>query len=152
MLSSMSRASRVPRLLLAAALLAGCSSPPLHPLDPPPNIPAGLALLDVPAGLVAALSEETTLRLREDTLRAVAEGRHTLSGPGVAEAVAAHRIETGMTVEEVILAVGSHPTRVRDQGAPGGHTLLWEPSGLLAAQRFWVRFGNDGRVWAAGWH
>lgn len=152
MLSPMNRAPRAPRLLLAVLLLAGCSSPPLHPLDPPPNIPAGQALLSVPAELVAVLSEDTTLRLREDTLRAVAEGRHALSGPGVAEAVAQHRIDTGMTVEEVILAVGGHPTRVRDQGAPGGHTLLWEPPGLLAAQRFWVRFGNDGRVWAAGWH
>lgn len=152
MLSPMSRVTRAPRLLLAAALLAGCNSPPLHPSEPPPNVAPGQALLQVPEDLAAALAEQPTQALRDAALQEAAAGLRDFSGAGVAEAIVQRRIQTGMTVEEVILAVGSHPTRVRDQGPPGGHTLLWEPAGTLAAKRFWVRFDGQGRVWTAGWH
>jgi len=157
MMSAMPRVPRVPRRLaplLAAALLAGCAvdGPRLHPLDPPPNIAEGLVVFSVPEDLHDLLSEASTLELREVTLAAVADGRRVLSGPGVADAIANRRIETGMTVDEVVLAVGSQPTRVRDQGPPGGHTLLWEPHGLSAHRRFWVRFNEHGEVTGAGTH
>ena len=149
-----------------AALLPGCilalptsatispeaSTPALYPLDPPPNIADGQELIVIPDAVVAAMAEPETMHLREATLQAVTEGRLVLTAPGRADAIRAHRIVTGMTVEEVILSIGSQPTNVRDQGPPGGQTLLWQPTGLLAAQRFWVRFDEWGHASSAGSH
>ncbi len=145
-----------PSRLAAACLLAAlaCSTPEsaLHPFDPPPNIERGQPLYTVPEDLVAELAESTTLALREATLQAAAGGRRNFTGPHVEAAIRAHRIETGMTVDEVVLAVGSQPTKIRDQGPPGGHTLLWEPVGSAAHRRFWVRFNQEGRAMGAGTH
>jgi len=144
------------RLSLAAVclavLLAGCGAaePQLYPFDPPPNIPAGQDLMDVPDDLVNDLIEAQTIQRREDALAAVADGRLVLSGPGVVDAIREHRIMTGMTVEEVVWSICSQPTSVRDQGPPGGHTLLWEPQERRAAKRFWVRFDEWGKASAAG--
>ena len=55
-----------------------------------------------------------------------------------------------MTVQEVVLAVGAHPTSSRDQGPPGGHTLLWEPPSFRATWRFWVRLDGWGHTVSAG--
>jgi hypothetical protein len=145
-----------PTRLTAACLLAAlaCATPEsaLHPFDPPPNIAPGQPLFTVPDDLVAELAEATTLALREATLQAAAEGRRIFSGANVEAAIRAHRIETGMTVDEVVLAVGSQPTKIRDQGPPGGHTLLWEPPGSATHRRFWVRFDQDGHAMGAGTH
>lgn len=144
------------RLSLAAvcvaALLAGCraAEPELYPFDPPPNIPAGQDLMVVPDDLVNDLLEAQTIRLREDALAAVADGKLVLSGSGVEDAIRDHRIMTGMTVQEVVWAICSQPTSVRDQGPPGGHTLLWEPQERRSAKRFWVRFDENGKATAAG--
>ena len=144
------------RLSLAAVclavLLAGCGAaePQLYPFDPPPNIPAGQDLMDVPDDLVNDLIEAQTIQRREDALAAVADGRLVLSGPGVVDAIREHRIMTGMTVEEVVWSICSQPTSVRDQGPPGGHTLLWEPQERRNAKRFWVRFDEWGKASAAG--
>jgi len=104
----------------------------------------------VPDDLVNDLVEAQTIQRREDALAAVADGRLVLSGPGVVDAIREHRIMTGMTVEEVVWAICSQPTSVRDQGPPGGHTLLWEPQERRAARRFWVRFDEWGKAAAAG--
>ncbi len=136
------------------ALLGACqgAQAPVHPLDPPPNISTGQVLLQLPDHLVAALADPETRRQRESALAAVAAGRRVLSSPGLETAILEHQVTTGMKVEEVVWSVGSQPSAVRDQGPPGGHTLLWEPPGLLADQRFWVRFDEFGRVSAAGTH
>ena len=155
--------SRLLRLLWTAALRPAALALPLvalpacnfweaqrHPLDPPPNIAPGQELITVPGFMVEALSEPETAHVREAELQAVAEGRRSQVEPNNAEAVRAHRILTGMTKQEVVLAVGSHPTSIRDQGPPGGHTLLWEPPGFRATWRFWVRFDEWGKASAAG--
>ncbi len=147
--------SRLPRVAVPCLLAAlACSTPEsaLHPHDPPPNIAAGQLLYLVPEDVAAALAEPATLSLREVTLQAAAEGRRSFSSDGVEAAIRERRIETGMTVDEVVLAVCSQPTKVRDQGPPGGHTLLWEPPGLPAGRRFWVRFDEWGHASAAGTH
>jgi hypothetical protein len=142
-----------PRLsapLLVLALVCGCVGPQMYPLDPPPNIVAGQELIVIPDALVTALSEPETLHVREAALQAVVEGRGSPIEPKNADAVRKHRILTGMTVQEVVLAVGSHPTAVTDQGPPGGHTLRWEAPAFRATQRFWVRFDEWGKAAAAG--
>ncbi len=58
--------------------------------------------------------------------------------------ILAHQVLVGLTPQEVIWVFLSHPTRVRNQGPPGGHTLLWEPD------RYFVRFDQSGRAVAAG--
>jgi hypothetical protein len=139
---------------LLGALVPGCDvwSPQMHPLDPPPNIAPGQELIVIPDDMVEALGEPETLHVREAELQAVAEGRRSAIEPKNKDAVREHRILTGMTVQEVILAVGSHPTAVKDQGPPGGHTLLWEPPSWKATRRFWVRFDEWGHSAAAGTH
>ena len=142
------------RLLFAcvALLLAACraNEPSLYPFDPPPNIEPGQELLVVPADLIPVLADGQTIQLRESALDQVADGRRVLTGPGIVQAIRAHRILTGMAVEEVIWAIGGPPTRVRDQGPPGGHTLEWEVAAFQRNQRFWVRFDENGRATAAG--
>jgi hypothetical protein len=148
--------SRLLRRLCSAALLpallTACNfwEAQRHPVDPPPNIAPGQELITVPDFMVEALSEPETAHVREAELQAVAEGRRSKVEPQNAEAVRAHRILTGMTVQEVVLSVGSHPTSIRDQGPPGGHTLLWEPPSFRATWRFWVRFDEWGKASAAG--
>jgi len=135
----------------AGLLTAACMNPraDLHPVDPPPNIADGQTLITIPDDLVADLSEPETVHNREATLQAAAEGVRVFTASGRAEAIRAHRIVTGMTVEEVVLAVGSQPTAERLQGPPGGRTLLWEPPGLRV-RRVWVRFNEWGHASAAG--
>jgi len=137
-------------LLLAALPACNFWEAQLHPLDPPPNIAPGQELITIPDFMVEALAEPETAHVREAALQAVAEGRRSVIEPQNAEAVRARRILTGMTVEEVVLAVGSHPSSIRDQGAPGGHTLLWEPPGFRATWRFWVRLDDWGHAVSAG--
>gem|GEM_PF-6965727 len=137
-----------------AVLLGGCfaAHPESYPLDPPPNIAPGQVLLELPYDLVEALTDPETLQRRDEALAAVANKRRTLSSPGIEAAIMAHQVTTGMTVEEVLWTVGGHPSAVRDQGPPGGHTLLWEPPGVLENRRLWVRFDEFGKVSAAGTH
>jgi hypothetical protein len=157
MMAGVNRRPLLALACLAAALgasLGACSAadPVLHPWDSPPNIVIGQVLLQVPDDLVAALADPETVRQREAALAAVAERRRVLSTPGLETAIRAHQVATGMTVDEVVWSVGSHPTGVRDQGPPGGHTLLWEAPGLKANRRFWVRLDEWGKVAAAGSH
>jgi len=146
--------ARLPLAACLAALLCCCGGvePNLYPFDPPPNIPDSQELIQIPEEVVTAIADAQTIQLREDALAAVAEGRRVLSIPGALEAIRSHRILTGMTVEEVVWSIGAPPTRVRDQGPPGGHTLMWQPPSLLARDRVWVRFDEWGKAAAAGTH
>lgn len=141
-------------LVLAVPALLGCvfAKPELYPLDPPPNIAVGQVLYTVPDDIVAALADSEVALAREQGLAAVAAGRRQLSSPDVEASIHAHQVTTGMTVEEVVWSVGSQPSSVRDQGPPGGHTLLWQPPGWMGDRRFWVRFDEFGKVSAAGTH
>ncbi|MGQ0552931.1 MAG: hypothetical protein ACT4PU_06900 [Planctomycetota bacterium] len=139
-------------ILLPICTLAGCSlyEPRLPPHDPPPNQVVDTLLLEVPQRAVDALASHTLVRELELELagQGAALGVEALP-PGRHERLLAHQVVVGMSVREVIWCFLSHPTRVRDQGPPGGHTLIWEPQGLWHA-RYWVRFDEAGFANAAG--
>lgn len=145
------RSARV--LALCGALaLAACSAlePRLDPHDPPPNLPVGSLLLTVPQRAVDALADRRVV----DELDLALEGAMARIGgdalaPGHDALILAHQVVVGMPVREVIWCFVAHPSRVRDQGPPGGHTLLWEPIGLHH-DRYWVRFDAQGLAVAAG--
>jgi hypothetical protein len=143
----------MPLLLLAVALvlaaaLPGCfaTEPPLYPYDPPPNVPAGLLLLEVSAEAVSSMqaphvADELGSVLLGDALKVgyepISEERR--------KQILAHHVVTGMTVREVSWSLVSEPARVREQGPPGGTTLYWETPGGRHG-RYWVRFDKDGRA------
>jgi hypothetical protein len=140
-------------LLASLAALAACSAvePKLSPRDPPPNVPRDLLILEVPQHIVDALASWSVV----NTLNLSLDGAQDRVGivvlpPGHAHRILQHQVVTGMTVQEVEWCFLSHPTRVRDQGPPGGHTLCWEPPGLNSSERYWVRFDETGLAVAAG--
>ena len=137
---------------MLGAVLGGCYavSPHLAAHDPPPNIAPEQLLLEVPSEAVDSLRTSAEVTKRDLAM----SGTTSRIGyidllPGRAEAIMAHRVVTGMTPEEVVWCFLAQPTRVRDQGPPGGHTLLWEPAGT-AQYRYWVRFDETGLAVAAG--
>jgi hypothetical protein len=145
-------------MTVVLGLLAGCwaVSPQLDPHDPPPNVPDGWLLLEIPEGVIEALGDASVLADRDRALLYHDATR--------AELIRSHQLVTGMSAQEVIWVFGSHPTRVRDQGPPGGHTMLWVlPRGLGFGQatvavledgtgrgNYWVRLDGRGLVVAAG--
>jgi len=141
----------LPCLLLS--LLAGCAihEPALWPHDPPPNIPADQVLLVLPEEVVAELAQDEVRTSRQAALDAEVTwaGRRPLDSARL-QRVREHTVVTGMSVQEVVWCFEAHPTSVRDQGPPGGHTLLWDPGGRAAGKRYWVRFDGWGRAHAAG--
>jgi len=54
-----------------------------------------------------------------------------------------------MTLREVVWALVSDPARIRQQGPPGGTTLIWETPGGMHGS-YWVRFDANGRASDAG--
>jgi hypothetical protein len=141
---------RIAPLLLV--LLTGCfiTDPRLPPFDPPPIVPAGVVVLEIPDSAARKLRRAN---VSEELQAALLAGQIGGASGGLREEliddVLQQRVVTGMTVREVIYCFRSHPRRVRDQGPPGGHTLLWETNGLFV-QRFWVRFDGLGLAVAAG--
>lgn len=133
-------------LVLVLAVPA-CSvlDPRLAPVAPPPNQEEGLLLMEVPERLLGAIRSETVLAHRERRLALLGA-----LDPARAERIEAHQIITGMTTEDVVCAFLAHPTRVRNQGPPGGHTLLWEATSFWIPSRYWVRFDETGHAVAAG--
>jgi hypothetical protein len=146
------------RLLLALGvalpvLAPGCSwatEPQLYPYDPPPNIPPGQLILQLPDDVVATMrtdhvADELGSILLGDALKIgyepITEERR--------KQILAHQVVTGMTLREVKWALVSDPARIRDQGPPGGTTLIWETPGGMHGS-FWVRFDDEGRAADAG--
>lgn len=154
-------------LLVVVSLLAGCSavSPRLDPYDPPPNIPGGMLLLEIPDAVIEALADAVVLADRDRSLPFAGKaGGLSASAVERARQIRAHQVVTGMSAQEVIWVFGSHPSRVRDQGPPGSHTLLWTlPRGPgfgrltvgaweddTGRGNYWVRLDGRGLVVAAG--
>jgi hypothetical protein len=158
------------KVVLVAALmvsLAGCwaVTPQLDPHDPPPNIPAGMLLLQIPDAVIESMADDEVLADRD---RVLADDDADMGAyaeePERARQILDHQVVTGMTAQEVIWVFGCHPSRTRDQGPPGSHTLLWElprgPSFGSASVgaledgtghgNYWVRFDERGLVAAAG--
>jgi len=160
----------IPMVALVAALagsLAACwaVSPQLDPHDPPPNIVAGMLLLQIPDAVIELMADEAVLADRDRVLATDGDGAGAYAEePTRAQQIREHQVVTGMTAQEVIWAFGCHPSRTRDQGPPGSHTLLWElPRGLgfgsasvgvsedgTGHGNYWVRFDERGLVAAAG--
>ncbi|RKY21440.1 MAG: hypothetical protein DRQ55_04245 [Planctomycetota bacterium] len=129
-------------------VLAGCSwsvTPALPPVSPPPNVPENVLLMTVPARYLKDVSSPLIEQhLLEEMLR------FQLSEPARAADVLRHEVRTGMTAQHLVWSFLSHPTRVVDQGPPGGHTLLWGPGGVWSPGRYWVRLDSFGQVVSAG--
>ena len=115
---------------LAAGLGAGCLATVRRTSIPSirPPTSAQRALLQVPP--------EVGTRCRPDRGGHQARPRHERDhdrtaallelGPARRRGARAPRAH-GMSPQEVSVCVPRAATRVRDQGPPGGHTLLWEP-------------------------
>lgn len=138
--------------VLACLLLAGCfaTEPVLYPFDPPPNVPPGLLLLEVPPEVVSSMrsdhvADELGTVLLGDALKVgyepITEERR--------KQILAHQVVTGMTVREVKWSLVADPARIHDQGPPGGTTLIWNTPGNFYGS-FWVRFDDQGKVSDAG--
>lgn len=134
--------------LLSLLFLAGCSwsvRPVVPPVAPPPNVPGEVLLLTVPDAYVEDLrSPQVEAHLASELPRLEA------SEPLRAEQVQRHEILTGMSSQHVVWAFRTHPTRVLDDGPPGGHTLLWGQGSPFDNGRYWVRLDEWGHVTAAG--
>lgn len=128
-------------VLVVSAALPGCWSltPELPALDPPPNIEVGQLLVEMDPDVIEGWERPLVRAWRDKELPAVAAVDRQL-----AQHVLNHRIVTGMESRHVVWAMLAQPTRVVDQGAPGGHTLCWEPD------RYWVRLDEHGHVVSAG--
>ena len=136
-------------LFVMLPLVAGCTwsvNPILPPVEPPPNIPDGVLLFTVPVEVVAQLDSPTVrqhLEVETERLRNRSEER--------LQQVMAHQIVTGMTSQELVWAFRAHPTRIIDQGSPGGHTLLWgQRRAFDHPARYWVRLDEWGHARSAG--
>ena len=152
---------RALRLALSAALLAGvtglacvvgcyATDPVLYPQDPPPNIPPGVLILQVPHEAVASMhsthvADELGSVLLGDALKI---GYEPISDERRKQ-ILAHQVVTGMSLREVTWALVADPARIRSQGPPGGTTLIWETPGGMHGS-FWVRFDDDGKAADAG--
>jgi hypothetical protein len=137
---------------LAAGSSAGCwaYSPHLYSSDPAPNLPPNQLLLQVPPEVVDAMRQSAEVTKRDLAMSGTTSRIGFIElRPERADAVLEHRVLTGMTPQEVVWCFLAQPTRVRDQGPPGGHTLLWEPLGFWQ-YRYWVRFDETGHAVAAG--
>jgi hypothetical protein len=142
----------LPAALVAAAALGGCyaTDPVLYPFAPSPNVPEGLLILQVPHEVVESMhsthiADELGSVLLGDALKIgyepITEERR--------QQILSHQVVTGMTLREVTWSLMSDPARIRDQGPPGGKTLIWETPGGMQGS-FWVRFDDDGHAWDAG--
>ncbi len=145
---------RAGALLVGLALLAGgcwVVEPQLSPIDPPPNLEKGQLLLEIPQSAVDAMATQSVVRTLDLALSGAQDKLGTIALPeGHSQRILLHQVVTGMTQQEVVWCFLSHPTRHREQGPPGGATLLWEPPGIDQGDRYWVRFDDDGFAWAAG--
>jgi hypothetical protein len=139
-------------MLAVALALAGCTAaePVLYPHDPPPNVPAGLTLLELPRRVVDDLASR---RVADELGKRLVASGLALDGPTLTperrDQILAHRIVTGMSVQDVIFCFLADPSRERLQGPPGGRTLLWEPRDVTLG-RYWVRFDELGEAADAG--
>jgi len=125
--------------LWLASAACGVLDPRLPAVPPPPAIAPGLVLLELPEGVVDELAQESVREHREAELPGL-----QATNPERTRRMLARQVTVGMTYQDVIWTFLAHPTRVRDQGPPGGHTLLWEPG------RYFVRFDAAGLAAAAG--
>lgn len=137
---------------LGGAALGGCyaTEPVLYSADPPPNIPGGLVILQVPHEAIATMHSRHVADELGSVLvgDAVALGYEPLSEER-RQQILSHQVVTGMSLREVKWALVSDPARIRQQGPPGGTTLIWETPGRLHGS-FWVRFDEYGRASDAG--
>lgn len=126
-----------------AVVLTGCFalSPRLDPYDPEPTPRLGAELVTVPDEHVASWTMPFVVEVRDAYLE-----REPPLDPLLVESIQLHRVLVGMSVDEVVYALESHPARIRRQGPPGGETYCWEP------HRYWVRFNREGVAVAAGRH
>ena len=118
--------------VLAGLALGGCyaTEPQLYPWDPPPNVPPGELILQLPDHVVESMrsdhvADELGSVLLGDALRI---GYEPITDER-RQQILAHQVVTGMTLREVKWALVSDPARVRSQGPPGGTTLIWERPG-----------------------
>jgi hypothetical protein len=139
-------------LLVVALALPACISDEdsLYPHDPPPNLPPGITLLELPQAAVESL---TMPRVADELAKLLIGQELGLDRPTLPperrDDVLAHRVVTGMTVREVVFCFLSDPSRQRHQGPPGGTVLIWEPRDRRLAS-YWVRFDENGRSADAG--
>ena len=137
---------------LLGLALGGCfaTEPQLYPYDPPPNVPPNQLILQLPDKIVESMrcehvADELGSILLGDALKV---GYEPITDERRKQ-ILSHQVVTGMTVREVKWALVSDPARVRDQGPPGGTTLIWEtPGGVYGS--YWVRFDDEGRASDAG--
>jgi hypothetical protein len=128
-----------PCLMLLGLLSCTVLDPRLPPVPPPPNRVQGQVLLELPPERAQEYAQDSVVSHRDSEMPVL--GR---SNPDRVRRIQAHQVTVGMTSQQVIWVFLGHPTRVRDQGPPGGHTLLWEPG------RYFVRFDSAGLADAAG--
>lgn len=138
--------ARLPcRLLLTCALalaaLPGCWSvlEPTLPVGAMPKVAPEQVLMQVD---VAEVRDNAQLQLDEHLRAHLARERRLPQGQ--AEAIQRGFVLTGMSPMEVLWVFRRHPTRIRDNGPPGGHTWYWETG------RYWVRFDEGGQLVQAG--
>ncbi len=125
---------KIPCLLIVVALAStGCqwALEPRVPIDAMPRVDEGQLLFILPAEVAEAGSQRSVVEHRNAALKRDQKVRK-------AEVILRRHVVTGMTTLELLWIFESHPTRVRDQGPPAGHTWYWEPS------RYWVRFDEMG--------
>ncbi len=126
-------------LLLLGVASCGVLDPRLPAVPAPPSQKPGQVILQVPAGVIDDLAQDSVRQRREEGLAFLDQTR-----PERVRRILAGQITIGMSEQEVVWAFLSHPTRVRDMGPPGGHTMLWEP------ERYFVRFDAAGQAVQAG--
>jgi hypothetical protein len=131
----------MPALLAALLLLPGCWSvlEPTVPRGAMPKVAPKQVLLQLDADVVA---DHAQAQIDQHLQVNLARDRHVPEG--LAEAIQRRYLRTGMTPMQVLWVFRSHPTRIREQGPPGGHTWYWEPG------RYWVRFDELGQLVQAG--
>ncbi|MFT7463278.1 MAG: hypothetical protein ACI9EF_001622 [Pseudohongiellaceae bacterium] len=129
-------------------LTTACSltvAPVLPAVPPPPDVLPGQLLFVVPSRYVETQGMPMVFKDRKVRMPLLLE-----RDPERARQIGAREIVTGMSSQHVIWAFLSHPTRVVDDGPPGGHIMLWEQGPAFVRGRYWVRTDQDGTVWSAG--
>ena len=140
----MSRAPVRRRLLPCALLLAlapGCWTvlEPDLPIGAMPRVEPNQVLMQIDIDEVRDLAQMQVDRHLQAHL-----ARERRVQEGLAEAIQRGFVRTGMTPRQVLWVFRRHPTRIRDNGPPGGHTWYWDRG------RYWVRFDEGAQLVQAG--